>query len=87
MYFSFKLIHRGNSSVQDLAQRKGAKNQEFVHKGADTIIAYDKQARRIIMNAVRELESLTYAFYKLRMQKRKWKMTRTDSRERCKGTV
>ena len=43
MYFSFKLIHRGNSSVQDLAQRKGEKNQEFVHKGADTIIAYDKQ--------------------------------------------
>ena len=39
------------------------------------------------MNAVRELESLTYAFYKLRMQKRKWKMTRTDSREGCKGTV
>ena len=43
MYFSFKLIHRGNSNVQDLAQRKGEKNQEFVDKEADTIIAYDKQ--------------------------------------------
>ena len=43
MYFSFKLIHRGNSNVKDLAQRKGEKNQEFVDKEADTIIAYDKQ--------------------------------------------
>ena len=43
MYFSFKLIHRDNGSVQDLAQRKGEKNQEFVRKNADTIRAYDKQ--------------------------------------------
>ena len=43
MYFSVKLIHRDNSNVQDSAQRKGEKNQEFVHKEADTIIAYDKQ--------------------------------------------